>query len=373
MTVVVPGQPLAERVLTAAAGRQSPPQQFLLHGPRGAGKRRAARALAWALVDPDGAHDPCEESLDIATVAASGTTIRLEDELEPVLGALAAKPVVGERRVMIIDDAERLRPQEGADRILKILEEPPPLSHVVLVADSITDLTPTVRSRCMLVPFRTPGWRAIAAELAGQGVPVDEARARARADGLLALQAGPFERRLRALGAGLAMSSLEEAGPAAALVHDIQQAMESAASEHPSADLRRLRAEAAALEGRRGGKTAAKRAEDEERRHRRRLVTEGWRHVLDGMSSVYGDALAVSVAAPECVRDARLVPRLHEVVRPERLPDIEACLAEVQRARAGFRLNPLADLWIEGMLGRLAMIRRGGIPPRRSPGALPVP
>lgn len=372
MTVVVPGQPLAERVLTAAAGRPSPPQQFLLHGPRGSGKRRAARALAWALVDPAGAHDPHEESLDIATVAASGTTIRLEDELEPVLGALASKPVVGARRVMIIDGAERLRPQEGADRILKILEEPPPLSHVVLVTDSITDLIPTIRSRCMLVPFRTPGWRAIAEQLAGRGVPDDEARARARADGLLALQVGPFELRLRALGADLAMSSLEGAAPAAELVHDIQQAMDSAAAEHPSDELERLRAEAAALEGKRGGKTAAKRAEDEEKRQRRRLVTEGWQHVLDGMAAVYGDALAVSVGAPECVRDARLVPRLHEVARPERLPQIEACLAEVQRARSGFRLNPLADLWVEGMLDRLAMIRRGGTPPRRSPGALAI-
>ncbi len=371
--VSVPGQPVAERILSASAERPSPPQQLLLHGPRGSGKRRAARAMAWALVDPSGVHEPSEESLDISTVSASGTTIRLQDELEPVLSDLASLPVVGQRRVMIIDGAERLRPQEGADRILKVLEEPPPLSHVILVTDHLTDLIPTIRSRCMLVPFRAPGWQVIAAALEAAGTDAADARARARADGLLALQVGPFERRLRGLGTELGMASLEDAGGGAALVHDIQSAMEDAAAEHPSDELERLRAEAAALEGKRGGKTAAKKADDEARRQRRRLVTEGWGHVLDGVAAVHADALAVAVGADAAVRHEELIDRLRAVAHPERQAELEARLQEIQRTRAGFRLNPMADLWVEGLLDRLAMLRRGGTPPRRSPGSLAIP
>ncbi len=370
MTVPVPGQPLAERVLSAAASRPSPPPQMLLHGPAGAGKRRAARAMAWALVDPGGTHQPGEQSLDIATVAASGTTIRMADELEPALSALAARPVVGQRRVMIIDGAERLRPQDGADRILKILEEPPPLSHVILVTDRLADLIPTIRSRCMLVPFRSPGWRVIAERLEEAGVGPVDARARARADGLLALSMGPFERRLRVLGADLALASLEGTGGGAFLVHDIQEAMDQAAGEHPSDDLERLRAEAAALDGKRGGKTAAKRAVDEERRQRRRLVTEGWHHVLEGLLAVHADALAVAVGAEAAVRHEELLPRLRDLARPSRQVEIEDALGEIQRTAAGFALNPLADLWIEGLLGRLALLRRGTAPPAPAPGVL---
>ncbi len=369
MTIAVPGQPVAERILVAAVRRPSPPQQVLLHGPRGSGRHRAARAVAWALVDPGGDHDPDEVSLDISTVAASGTTIRLEDELEPALRDLASRPVVGARRVMIIDGAERLRPQEGADRILKILEEPPPLSHVILVTERLGDLTPTIRSRCMPVPFRTPGWRVIAAELEARGVPAADARARARADGLLALQVGPFEHRLRALGTDMGIATLEGTGSGAGLVHDIAQAMEAAAADHPSDDLERLRAEAAALEGKRGGRTAQKRAEDVARRQRRRLVTEGWGHVLDGVAAVYADALAVAVGAPGAVRHEDLVGRLGDAVHPEQRLAVEAGLEEIQRTRAGFRLNPLADLWVEGRLNRLALIRRGSTPPPRAPGA----
>lgn len=366
----MPGQPLAERILQAATQRASPPQQYLLHGPRGAGKRRAARALAWALVDPGTAHDPEQESLDISTVAASGTTIRLEDELEPVLADLATRPLVGVRRVMIIDGAERLRPQEGADRILKILEEPPPLSNVVLVTDRLYDLIPTIRSRCMLVPFRAPGWTEIARALEAQGEDPVSARERARTDGLLALQVGPFERRLRSMGTDLGMRALAGTAGGADLVHDVQTAMEAAAAEHPSDELLRLRAEADALDGKRGGKTAAKKADDQARRERRRLVTEGWAHVLDGAAALYADALAVSVGSARSVRHEALLPQLQEIAGPERRLEIEACLEEIQRTRAGFGLNPLVELWVEGMLARLGMIRRGGTPPRRSPGAL---
>lgn len=366
----VPGQPLAERILCAAAKRLAPPQQVVLHGPAGSGKRRAARAYAWALVDPSRSHDPDEASLDITTVLASGPTIRLDDELEPALADIAARPVVGERRVVIIEGAERLRAQDGAHRILRVLEEPAARSHIILIADRISDLLPTVRSRCLPVPFRSPGWRVIAQELERRGDSPEPARARARADGLLALQMTPFERRLRTLGADLGIAALagEAGGPE--LVNDIQKAMNAAVAEHPSDELAQLRDDASALEGRRGGKTAAKRADEQERRERRRLVTDGWGHVLDGTNAVLADALSVAVGAESAVRHAELLDRLHVLAPPERRLMIERGLDEVQRTRAGLGLNPLADLWVEGLLARLAMMRRGAEPPTLPAGRL---
>lgn len=366
----MPGQPLAERILAASADRPSPPQQLLLHGPVGAGKHRAARAFAWAIVDPDGTHAPDEECLDIETARASGTVLRMDEQLEAQLAALSARPSVGARRVLIIDGADEMQDRTGATRILKILEEPPPLSHIILITENPARLMPTVRSRCMAVPFRNPGWAVVAEELEARGEPSAEARARARADGLLALQVGPFERRLRSLGADLGVSVLESSGRGLEVVHDIQSAMDSAAGDHPSEDLVQLRAAAAELEGRRGGKTAAKKAEDQERRERRRLVTEGWRHVLDGMAAVLADALAVATGSPTSVRHENLLARLESVAHPERRVEIEQCLAEVQRTRAGLALNPMADLWVEGLLDRMAMVRRGSEPPPPAPGRL---
>ncbi|MEW6583386.1 MAG: hypothetical protein AB1416_11575, partial [Actinomycetota bacterium] len=109
----LPDQPVAQRVLSAAVSRDDPPQQLLLYGPPGTGKREAARRVAWALVDPEGVHDRHRVALDITVVAGTGAVIRLDADLEPALADLASRPVVGRRRVMIIEGAERLQEASG--------------------------------------------------------------------------------------------------------------------------------------------------------------------------------------------------------------------------------------------------------------------
>jgi hypothetical protein len=99
-------------------------------------------------------------------------------------------------------------------------------------------------------------------------------------------------------------------------------------------------------------------------------VTEGWRHVLDGMTAVLADALAVATGSPGSVRHQNLLGRLEAVAHPERRVEIERCLAEVQHTRAGLGLNPMVDLWVEGLLDRRAMVRRGSEPPDPAPGRL---
>ena len=42
--------------------------------------------------------------------------------------------------------------------------------------DRLADLLPTIRSRCLPVPFRSPGWRQIAARLVDAGLVTREKR-----------------------------------------------------------------------------------------------------------------------------------------------------------------------------------------------------
>ncbi|MEW6583597.1 MAG: hypothetical protein AB1416_12650, partial [Actinomycetota bacterium] len=235
------------------------------------------------------------------------------------------------------------------------------------------DLLPTIRSRCLPVPFRSPGWRAIAARLREQGVPEGEAAALARSDGPQALTATPFARRMRAIGARLGVQAVTGAGSGAGLVAGAQAEMQAAAREHPSQELLRLRAEAQEKAGKRGERTAMKRVEDQEKRELRRAVGDGWAHVLEGAAGVVSDALAVAVGAEGAVRHADLVEELRAVAVPARRPFLERAAEEIQATRAELVLNPTTDLAMEALLARIALARRGDAPARlTAPGRLPA-
>ena len=90
--------------------------------------------------------------------------------------------------------------------------------------------------------------------------------------------------------------------------------------------------------------------------------------VLDGMAAVHADVLAAALGAGETVRHVDRAETIRGLGHAERAVEVEQALAEIQRARSGLRLNPLAELWVEGLLDRLAMLRRGQQPPRHAPG-----
>lgn len=345
--IEIPGQPLAERILRAATTRPEPPQQLLLFGPAGTGKRAAALDVAWALMDPEGRH-PRTNALDLTVVAATGHQILL-DQLEAALAQVASRPSVMARRVMVVQGAERLREQDGAPRMLKMLEEPPPRSHFVLVTDSLADLLPTIRSRCLPVPFR----------------PIAAHRA----------EPSPAEAELDAIGAELALAALAGRAAPARTVRAIQARMEAVAAANPSPELLALEAEAEAIRasGRtRGLRTAEKRVEDQQKRERRRTVSDGWARVLDAAGRTAGDALAVALGAEKAVRDHGRLARLREVGLPERRTFIERAIAEIAQARGELELNPTGDLAAEALLVRIDDARHGAHGRLGRPGRLPA-
>lgn len=343
--ITLPEQPLAERILRQALARPDPPQQILIFGPPGTGKRDAARRLAWELSAPGHEHDPDAVSLDILILVGTGAVIRRE-EVEEALAAIHARPMVHQRRVLVIEEAERLVSGESASRVLKTLEEPPSRSVIILVTDLVEDLLPTIRSRCVPVPFRFPGWRAV------------EARR------------PPLVREMRALGVDLGIQALLGAGRPGEAVAGAQARMEELAATTPSDELVRLRAEAEAKAGKRGERTAIKRAEDQARREARRVVTDGWRDVLAGMAEAVRDALGLALGAGSVRHEERRedLARVAEGADPDALIAVMEAI-ELRRGELG--LNPTTDLAMEGLLATVAAALRGEQPRLVSPGRLP--
>lgn len=69
------------------------------------------------------------------------------EQAREVGGFLALTPAEGEWRVVIIDSVDELN-LGAANAILKLLEEPPPRSLLLLVSHNPGGLLPTIRSRC---------------------------------------------------------------------------------------------------------------------------------------------------------------------------------------------------------------------------------
>src|SRR5579884_4411628 len=160
---------------------------YLFHGPGGAGKRAAARAVAAELLaagaaDPEGARARVLSGAhpDLTWVVPSGAhEILVSDIDSPVVAAASKTPFEADRRVFVIERADELG-EEAANRMLKTLEEPASFVHIFLLTDRLTEVLPTISSRCQLVRFDAPPVAEVASAIEALGVGPDTATACAR-------------------------------------------------------------------------------------------------------------------------------------------------------------------------------------------------
>ena len=192
----VPEQAEAKRLLGAAL-RDGPAHAYLLHGPAGVGKRRAAIAFAGALLGDAGRVERRAHP-DLYVLEPLGDQIRI-DAIRELRRDLHMRPFEADRRVYLVLGAHLLN-TEAADALLKDLEEPPSYATILLVADELGPLPETIRSRCQLVPFTRLSERAVREEVATRApeLPEEEATTLAR------VAAGRLDRLERLLDKGAA-------------------------------------------------------------------------------------------------------------------------------------------------------------------------
>ncbi len=159
MDTIVVGQERALGALRQAAAR--PGHAYLLVGPRGSGVEDAAREFAAMLIgvaDDERGLRLVMRSVhpDVVEFEPGAASYRVKDDVrERILPEAARAPIEGERKVLVLFEAERLRgnQNESANAMLKTLEEPPDRTVVVLVTGAPDDLLPTIRSRCQRIDF----------------------------------------------------------------------------------------------------------------------------------------------------------------------------------------------------------------------------
>ncbi len=189
-THVLLGHEEAEQTLLDAYRSGRIPHAWLVGGAPGIGKATLAYRMArFVLAHPDPAARDVQKatSLEVAPdhptarkVAGEAhpdllvlervvnektgklfTVIRVEDvrRTVPFFGSTAGE---GGWRVCVVDKADELQDPQGANALLKILEEPPVNALLLLVSDAPARLLPTIRSRCRRLMLRPLEANAVA-------------------------------------------------------------------------------------------------------------------------------------------------------------------------------------------------------------------
>jgi DNA polymerase-3 subunit delta' len=153
------------QILRAALRRARLPHALLFAGPDAVGKRFLAQQLAMTLnCQGSIADDWCgicrscrliqlgnHPDVSILEPEGDGQVIKIE-RVRQLIREAVRNPFQGKNKVFILDEAHRLNPASG-NALLKILEEPPLSSKLVLVTSQPHALLTTIRSRCQLVQF----------------------------------------------------------------------------------------------------------------------------------------------------------------------------------------------------------------------------
>jgi DNA polymerase-3 subunit delta' len=115
-------------------------------------------------------YPPAEKSKE----SKNSTVIRI-DQIRSLIEAAQTRPQIGVCTVVLLSPADSMN-VNAANSLLKLLEEPPPDSYLILVADRPARLPATIRSRCVRMEFHTPPSESALAWLRTQNLPSGESK-----------------------------------------------------------------------------------------------------------------------------------------------------------------------------------------------------
>ena len=190
----IAGNDRIKHILRTALRRHRLPNSLLFSGPSGVGKTATAVNVAKALncrtLEDDAcdacascwaigeaAKDPEREGLapDVMFISIEENKKKIAIEQIRLLKQMAyLRPMSARVRVFIVRGADAMS-DDASNSILKVLEEPPSASTLILVTEKPHLILPTIRSRCRTLDFSLVAREEIAKALVAGGQPADRA------------------------------------------------------------------------------------------------------------------------------------------------------------------------------------------------------
>jgi DNA polymerase-3 subunit delta' len=300
---------------------------WLFTGPPGSGRSNAAVAFAAALLcDKSGCANciNCRSVIDgshadIELIRTEGLSIKV-DEVRELITRTSWSPSVGNYRVVVMEDADRLT-ESAANALLKVIEEPGARTVWLLCAPTLTDVLPTIRSRCRHLTLRTPSIQAVTKLLIERdGIdPKLASFAASAAQGhigrakYLATNEDARKTREKILNIPFTVTDLASAFEAANTLLELAKEQARGESEiRDEEELARLK-ESYGTTGSRlatGGSKAVKDLEKEQKTRNTRLIRDSLDGALLDIATVYRDILLVKSGSTESVINVELFERI---------------------------------------------------------------
>lgn len=363
---------LRDAVKAAADGgnqSQEMTHAWLFTGPPGSGRSSAALAFAAALVcKSSGCNEciDCKTSLsgshaDVELIRTQGLSIKI-DEVRELITRASWNPSVGNYRVVVIEDADRLT-ESAANALLKAIEEPGLRTVWLLCAPSATDVLPTIRSRSRSLVLRTPSASAVAALLEREKISPAMADFAARASQghigrarYLAKSGDARSRREAILKMSLSITDVASAFKAAqVLVEAAKAEAEEEAERRDGAELTSLK-EAWGQQGSKltqGGSKAVKELEKEQKSRTTRTVRDYLDRALLDIATLFRDILLVQSNSIDSIINTDLIAEIHKIATNSTPESTLRKLEAIMTSRTNLAHNTAPLLTIEALMVNL--------------------
>jgi DNA polymerase-3 subunit delta' len=343
---------------------------WLFTGPAGSGRSNAAIAFAAALVCEKGGCSTCNSCIstilgthaDVELIKTQGLSIKI-DEVRELITRASWKPSIANYRIVVIEDADRLT-DSAANALLKVIEEPGLRTIWLLCAPTLTDVLPTIRSRCRHLALRTPSTKAITKLLIERDqIETKTAEFVARASGghigrarRLALDVTARQNRENILRLPLMIKDIASAYKAAQFLVDSAKSEAVAdAEEKDQNEISKLK-EAWGSTGSKmvtGGSKAIKELEKEQKSRSTRMVRDYLDRALLDLATLYRDIMLVQANSTESLINQDLLEEIKQLAALKSPAKTVEQIDAILKTRRNLAQNAAPLLLIEALMCEL--------------------
>jgi len=343
---------------------------WLFTGPAGSGRSNAAIAFAAALVCEKGGCSTCNSCIstilgthaDVELIKTQGLSIKI-DEVRELITRASWKPSIANYRIVVIEDADRLT-DSAANALLKVIEEPGLRTIWLLCAPTLTDVLPTIRSRCRHLALRTPSTKAITKLLIERDqIETKTAEFVAKASGghigrarRLALDATARQHRENILRLPLMIKDIASAYKAAQFLVDSAKSEAVAdAEEKDQNEISKLK-EAWGSTGSKmvtGGSKAIKELEKEQKSRSTRMVRDYLDRALLDLATLYRDIMLVQANSTESLINQDLLEEIKQLAALKSPAKTVEQIDAILKTRRNLAQNAAPLLLIEALMCEL--------------------